>query len=153
MVVAANDLHLVAAGGGDAVALGVVAPAALVVDVLRLQLALRLAEGEAGVPLGTAEAVVVDGRQMIPRISLPQRAVIGGDRTCLSIGAASILAKEIRDRMMEEYDLLYPGYGFARHKGYATPEHTAALDTLGPCPIHRRSFAPLRLMNQNRLAL
>ena len=61
-----------------------------------------------------------------------------------SIAAASVLAKVTRDRMMLDYDKLYPGYGFAVHKGYGTPQHLAALRALGPCPIHRRSFAPLK---------
>ncbi|HEX9750206.1 MAG TPA: ribonuclease HII [candidate division Zixibacteria bacterium] len=103
--------------------------------------------------LVTAEAVLVDGRQLIPDLSLPQQAIITGDRQSPSIGAASILAKEIRDRMMEEYDDKYPGYGFAQHKGYATAQHTAALERLGPTPLHRRSFAPLRLWQQGRLVL
>jgi ribonuclease HII len=70
-------------------------------------------------------------------------AVIDGDVCCASIAAASILAKVPRDRLMADLDLLHPGYGFARHKGYPTPEHREALDRLGPCPEHRRSFAPV----------
>ena len=97
--------------------------------------------------------VLVDGKFRIPEIDLPQRAIVGGDRHCLSIGAASILAKEVRDRMMEEYDAVYPGYGLARHKGYATPDHLAALARLGPSPIHRRSFAPVREWTQEALPL
>lgn len=72
--------------------------------------------------------------------SIGQEAVVSGDSRCLSIMAASILAKVTRDRMMEEYDLAYPGYGFASHKGYPTREHLAALRELGPCPIHRKTF-------------
>jgi ribonuclease HII len=72
-------------------------------------------------------------------------AIVDGDalRTC--IGAASILAKVTRDRMMTELDRIYPDYGFAAHKGYGTPQHYAALDAHGPCPIHRRSFEPVRV--------
>jgi len=99
------------------------------------------------------QSVLVDGKFHIPDVALPQRAIVGGDKQCLSIGAASILAKEIRDRMMEDYDAAYPGYGLARHKGYATPEHLAALARLGPSPIHRRSFAPVREWRQNALPL
>ncbi len=99
------------------------------------------------------DGVLVDGKFHIPDVVLPQRAIIGGDRKSPSVGAASILAKEIRDRIMEEYDSTYPGYGFARHKGYATAEHVAALADLGPTPIHRRSFAPLRLWQQGALNL
>jgi ribonuclease HII len=72
--------------------------------------------------------------------AIPFTPVIHGDARCYSIAAASIVAKVTRDRMMMEYDLRYPGYGFARHKGYGTPEHLAAIRSLGPCDIHRRSF-------------
>lgn len=72
--------------------------------------------------------------------SIGQEAVVSGDSCCLSIMAASILAKVTRDRMMDEYDRVHPGYGFAAHKGYSTREHFAALRKLGPCPIHRRTF-------------
>jgi len=74
---------------------------------------------------------------------IPCKAITKGDVRCLSIAAASIVAKVTRDRLMEAYDPHYPGYGFARHKGYATPEHLAAIHRLGPCPIHRHSFAPV----------
>ena len=73
-----------------------------------------------------------------------QRTVKGGDRLCFSIAAASIVAKVARDRMMVELDALYPEYGFASHKGYRSRRHSAALDRHGPCPIHRRSFKPVR---------
>jgi ribonuclease HII len=72
------------------------------------------------------------------------RPVSGGDALSASIAAASILAKTARDRLMTEMDDLYPGYGFAAHKGYGVPEHMAALRRLGPCAIHRMSFAPIR---------
>lgn len=99
------------------------------------------------------DAVLVDGKAHIPQLVCPQRAIVRGDSESISIGAASILAKEIRDRIMEEYDEVFPGYGFARHKGYATPEHHDALDRLGPSPIHRRSFAPVREWRQKSLEL
>lgn len=88
------------------------------------------------------DAVLVDGT-MVLRLNeeIPQEALIGGDCRCLSIAAASIVAKVTRDRLMCEYDSVYPGYGFARHKGYPTSDHFKALKELGPCPIHRRSFA------------
>ncbi len=70
--------------------------------------------------------------------------VIGGDRSCPAISAASVLAKVYRDQLMMELHAEYPGYGFDRHKGYPTVEHRAALLALGPCPVHRRSFAPVR---------
>lgn len=80
----------------------------------------------------------------VPDLPLPQLAVIKGDATCASIMAASIVAKVHRDRLMVEYDALYPGYGFAVHKGYATASHRRALRELGPSPIHRMSWAPIR---------
>jgi ribonuclease HII len=81
----------------------------------------------------------------IPDTPLPQMAVVRGDKVCASIMAASIVAKVARDRAMIEYDRLYPGYGFADHKGYATPSHRAAIRRLGPSPIHRISWAPFRV--------
>ncbi len=77
---------------------------------------------------------------MIPQVSIPQCPIIKGDAKSASIAAASIVAKVTRDHMMEDYDRLYPGYGFAQNKGYGTAQHIAALKELGPCPIHRRSF-------------
>ena len=86
--------------------------------------------------------VLVDGNQL-PGSGLPEMAFVDGDARCLSIAAASVIAKVTRDRMMAEYDRRYPGYGFAAHKGYGCAQHLHALRELGPCPIHRRSFAPV----------
>lgn len=86
--------------------------------------------------------LLVDGFR-IPDCPLPHRRIIKGDCRSLSVAAASIIAKVTRDRIMAEWDAAYPGYGFARHKGYATEEHLEALARLGPCPIHRKSFAPI----------
>src|SRR5205814_5732005 len=77
----------------------------------------------------------------LPALPCPQKNLVAGDRRCASVAAASIVAKVVRDRIMVEVDRRFPVYGFARHKGYATPEHLAALDLYGPCPIHRRTFA------------
>lgn len=85
------------------------------------------------------EYVLVDGT-LIPELDIPQEKVIRGDRTCLCIAAASIVAKVTRDRMMDAYAREYPAYGFERHKGYGTPEHLAALRREGCCAIHRRTF-------------
>jgi len=87
--------------------------------------------------------LLVDSRA-IPDCSCPQRDIIHGDALSMNIAAASILAKTYRDRVMLEMDARYPGYGFAAHKGYPTPEHINALQRLGRTPIHRRSFAPVR---------
>jgi len=89
------------------------------------------------------EFVLVDGLP-VPSLPVPHRAIVRGDATCFSIAAASIVAKVTRDSLMVEMDAVYPGYGFADHKGYATPDHLRALERLGPCPAHRRSFAPVR---------
>lgn len=83
--------------------------------------------------------LLVDGLQL-PYPEVPVEKVIGGDGVCYAIAAASIIAKEVRDRLMEEYDGQWPEYGFAQHKGYGTELHRAALQKYGPCPIHRRSF-------------
>jgi len=88
---------------------------------------------------------LVDGNY---RFNLPceVRPVVGGDGLSLSIAAASILAKTARDRLMIELDAVYPGYGFAGHKGYNAPVHQKALQTFGPCPAHRRTWAPIRAL-------
>jgi ribonuclease HII len=86
------------------------------------------------------EVVWIDGVHC-PALDYPARAIVDGDRLIASIAAASIIAKTARDAMLVELDRLYPDYGFARHKGYATAEHLAALRRLGPCPAHRRHFA------------
>jgi ribonuclease HII len=100
-----------------------------------------------------AEAVIVDGNHKIPDLPLPQMPVVKGDQKSISVACASIMAKEVRDRLMEDYDRQYPGFGFGDHKGYATPEHLAALDKLGPVPIHRKSFRTIREQNQQNLDL
>jgi ribonuclease HII len=87
--------------------------------------------------------VLVDGLR-IRWLTYPQTALVDGDAKSYSIAAASVLAKVTRDRMMVDFDKMYPGYGFAQHKGYSTPRHYAAIKELGPTPIHRRSFAPFR---------
>jgi len=86
--------------------------------------------------------VLIDGLP-VPDFPCAQTALVGGDGISLSIAAASVIAKVERDRAMLEYDRLYPKYGFAKHKGYPTAEHFAKLRQHGPCPIHRRSFAPV----------
>ena len=86
-----------------------------------------------------ADYVLVDGMEL-DGLNLPQQGLIKGDARSVSIAAASVLAKTARDRLMLEYDELYPGYGFAKHKGYPTSEHKEALRRLGPCPIHRLTF-------------
>jgi len=89
------------------------------------------------------EHVLVDGRP-VSTLAHPQTALVKGDSLSYSIAAASVLAKVTRDRLMRDYESQFPGYGFAEHKGYGTPRHLAAIERLGACPIHRRSFAPLK---------
>jgi ribonuclease HII len=101
--------------------------------------------------------VQIDGNLCCSFIGLPIKcsyeAIIDGDALKTCIGAASILAKVTRDRMMVELDALYPEYGFASHKGYSTPQHYKALKAHGPTPIHRRSFEPVRLAAERKLSL
>jgi ribonuclease HII len=86
---------------------------------------------------------LIDGNRQ-PDACCPCRTIVKGDACSLSIAAASIVAKVYRDRLMQQLDHDHPGYGFARHKGYGTAQHSQALARLGPCPAHRRSFAPVR---------
>jgi ribonuclease HII len=88
--------------------------------------------------------VLIDGNRA-PRLSVPTRTIVKGDAKCLSIAAASIVAKVTRDRIMLALSRDFPGYGFERHKGYGTPEHHAAIQRLGVCALHRRSFKPVQL--------
>jgi ribonuclease HII len=90
-----------------------------------------------------ADVLMIDYLRL-PATALPQHSLPHGDALVLSIAAASIVAKVYRDRLMLECDRCFPGYGFAAHKGYGTARHRAALRELGPCPLHRFSFAPLR---------
>lgn len=89
------------------------------------------------------QALLLDAL-LLPDVPLPQRSIIKGDERCLSVAAASIIAKVTRDRLMLQLDKEYPAYGFARHKGYGTEAHLAALREHGASPIHRQSFAPVR---------
>jgi ribonuclease HII len=85
----------------------------------------------------------VDGRP-VKTLRVPQTAIVKGDARSYSIAAASVLAKVTRDRLMLDYAAQYPAYGFAEHKGYGTAKHLAAIAKFGACPIHRKTFAPLR---------
>lgn len=101
----------------------------------------RAVEGLSVVP----KLALIDGNRC-PKLSVPSAPVVQGDAQVPAIAAASILAKVSRDREMVALDLIYPGYGMAGHKGYPTPEHLGALQRLGPTPIHRRSFAPVKAL-------
>lgn len=119
-------------------AVGLVEPARIdEINILQATYeAMRLAIAQ----LKVKPSVLVNDAVTIPGIQIPQIPVVKGDAKCISIAAASILAKVTRDRIMEEMDALYPEYGFAKHKGYGTKEHMEAIRNCGPCPIHRRSF-------------
>jgi ribonuclease HII len=97
----------------------------------------------------SAEHALVDGNRLPPGLPCPAEALVKGDAREPAIMAASILAKVARDRWMRELDARHPGYGFAVHKGYPTPEHLENLRRLGPCSEHRRSFAPVRACLEN----
>jgi ribonuclease HII len=113
------------------------------IDRLNILRATHQAMREACTALPEAAGhVLIDGLP-VPEFPVPQTALVGGDGLSLSIAAASVIAKVTRDRIMEEMDGVYPQYGFRRHKGYGTAAHLSALREHGPCPIHRRSFAPV----------
>jgi ribonuclease HII len=115
------------------------------VDRLNILRATHVAMNVALASLQTRpQHVLVDGL-MVRSLSFPQTPLIQGDSRSFSIAAASVIAKVTRDRLMIEYHRIWPQYGFASHKGYATPEHLQALAEHGPCPIHRQSFSPVRL--------
>ncbi len=110
------------------------------IDRFNIRVATRLAMRRAVHGLAPApHFLLIDGRERLPE-PWPQAAVVGGDAACACIAAASIVAKVVRDRVMVALHELFPQYGFARHKGYATAEHLAALAEFGPCPAHRRAF-------------
>ena len=94
-------------------------------------------------------AILIDGNALPKNLPAPARAIIKGDLTEPAISAASILAKTYRDAQMKAYCAEHPGYGFSQHKGYGTAAHAEALARLGPCAIHRRSFAPIRVLLQD----
>ena len=124
-----------------AVAVGVGIVDHATIDRINILQATLRAMAEALARLAVTPELVITDFVTLPALACPQRNLVAGDRRCASVAAASIVAKVTRDRIMLEADREFPAYGFARHKGYATPEHLTALDRHGPCPIHRRSFA------------
>ena len=111
------------------------------IDRVNILQATRLAMLDALARLPVPPDFVITDFVALPDVPCPQKNLVDGDARCASVAAASIVAKVTRDRIMLEIDKQFPEYGFARHKGYATPDHLAALDRYGPCPVHRRSFA------------
>lgn len=111
------------------------------IDRINILEATRRAMGEALATLAVEPELVLTDFVSVPGLRCPQRNLVEGDRRSASVAAASIVAKVTRDRLMLDADRQFPDYGFARHKGYPTPEHLAALDRLGPCALHRRTFS------------
>lgn len=129
-----------------AVAIGVGAASSWEIDAHGIVEATRRAMARAVHALAPAPDFLLIDFMRLPEIPCPQQAIVKGDRFCVSIAAASIVAKVVRDEWMGMLEEVWPGYGFKLHKGYPTTAHEQALAELGPCPIHRRSFAPVRIM-------
>ena len=124
----------------SAVSYGIAMASEQEIDEINILQATYEAMREAIKGLGVQPGLLLNDAVTIPGIEIPQIPIVKGDAKSVSIAAASILAKVTRDHMMMEYDEIYPGYGFGKHKGYGTKAHIEALKTLGPCPIHRGSF-------------
>lgn len=114
------------------------------INTLGILAATRRAMARAVAQLERVDALLIDYLRL-PEIPFPQRSLPKADQRCLSVAAASVIAKVERDRRMAELDREYPGYGFAAHKGYGTPQHRQALEQLGPSPIHRKTWRPIVL--------
>jgi len=128
----------------EAIAVGVGIVSHQMIDTVNILKSTKLAMMQAIEKLSKQpQFLLIDGLTL-PQCPIPQKGVIKGDKSCLSIACASIIAKVTRDHIMKELDKVYPGYDLARHKGYATGEHIFHLKQLGPSPIHRLSFAPVR---------
>jgi ribonuclease HII len=125
-----------------AIGIGIVSPQ--VIDAINILEATKLAMKQAVEKLSRQPQFLLIDRLTLPECSMPQKGITRGDKLCLSIACASIVAKVSRDHIMEDLDRIYPGYGLAKHKGYGTQEHIARLQQLGPLPIHRLSFAPIK---------
>lgn len=109
-------------------------------------LAMKKAINDLDNKINDKKIILVDGNKKIPNLSVRQVAIVNGDKKIKSISAASIIAKVTRDRIMREVHKKYPQYNFSKHKGYGTKIHLDALKKYGPCEIHRKSFAPVRLI-------
>ncbi len=129
-----------------ALAVGIGSSSAEVIDERNILQATKLAMHGALAQLSPAPQALLLDALLLPKIALPQRSIIKGDARCLSIAAASIIAKVTRDRLMVALHEQYPQYGFDQHKGYGTEAHLAALHTHGATPHHRHSFAPVRAL-------
>ena len=128
----------------SALAVGVGAASHAEIDQVGILPATRMAMRRAIEQIAPPPDFVLIDAVALPDSDIPYKAIIHGDTTCFSIAAASIVAKVFRDQLMVGLDTQYPGYGFAAHKGYPTPRHLASLQRLGPSPVHRRCYAPVR---------
>lgn len=128
----------------EAIAVGIGIVPSQVIDCINILKATRKAMVQAVEKLPKQPDFLLIDRIGLSQCPVPQRGITRGDKVCLSIACASIIAKVARDRMMDEFDQAYPGYGFAQHKGYGTGNHLSCLRKLGPSPIHRLYFAPVR---------
>lgn len=135
----------------NARAFAIVVKSSQEVDELNVYEASRLGMIEAVQSLGIRVDFVLTDAMPLQK-DIPHKAIIKGDSLSISIAAASILAKVTRDRLMKAYDLEYPQYHFGKHKGYVTKEHKELLKKYGPCPIHRRSFAPVKACFEEQLS-
>ena len=118
-----------------------------IIDVVNILQATKMAMKQAIEQLNPQPDTLLIDFLKLPEVSIPQKGIPHGDGLCFSIACASIVAKVSRDRLMNEMDELYPGYGLCKHKGYWTAEHISCINKLGPCPIHRRTFQPKKGMS------
>ncbi len=139
-----RERFFVALTENSAVHHSIVSIEASVIDAINILQATHRAMNEALSRLHTPPAHVLMDGTLVKSLRFPQTPLVKGDARSYSIAAASVLAKVTRDRLMAGYGAEFPGYGFTEHKGYGTPTHLAAIARYGPCPIHRRSFAPLK---------
>jgi len=135
----------------EALAVGIGIVSHQVIDSINILKATKLSMIQAVEKLSEQPNFLLIDRLSLSQCPIPQEGITRGDKTCLSIACASIIAKVTRDRMMKEFDQIYPGYGFSQHKGYGTVRHISCLQKLGPSPIHRLYFAPVRniIMSQS----
>ena len=131
---------------GEAVSVGVGIISEKIIDAANILKATQLAMEQAVEKLPLQPHFLIIDRLTLPHCPIPQEGITRGDKLCVSIACASIVAKVTRDHIMEELDEIYPGYGFARHKGYGTRRHVSCLQQLGPSPSHRLSFAPVKII-------
>ncbi len=135
-----HHIHEIAISVGIGMATNEVIDTQGVIKATRL--AMKLAIDQLSPP---PQSLLID-YMLLPEVTLPQKGITNGDKLCFSIACASIMAKVTRDQLITELDKIYPGYGLAQHKGYGTKEHLACLRRLGPSPIHRQSFKPVKDM-------